>query len=198
MDDVQLILADAVFPVAAAPVVDGGVADNLGLRVYLEFLSYLYLNPELLRQPALEKVRKVVFICVNARVRDEKGWDRKARTPRSIPVAIAADAVTMEHYSNDTLAWLGSAIEKLRDYPDLKGKVDFYAIDLSFDQFSDESKATYFLNLPTTFFLKSPVVDELKEAAHTLLYQHPEFKKLMTDLGGSAISPVTERPGVVK
>ena len=178
--------------------VDGGVADNLGLRVYLEGLSYLALNPELVHQGSLEKVRKVIFITVNARVRDEKGWDRKAKTPRSIPVAIAADGVTMEHYSTDTLAWLATAIERLRNYADFKNRVDFYSIDLSFDQFREPSEAAYFLNLPTTFFLKSHVVAELKAAAHTLLYQHPEFKKLMTDLGATATPPATGREGAVK
>jgi len=34
--------------------------------------------------------------------------------------------------------------------------------------------------------LKAPVVDELKAAAHTLLYQNPDFKKLLTDLRASA------------
>ena len=175
--------------------VDGGVADNLGLRFYLELLSYLSSNPELLHQAPLDKVRKVIFICVNAYVRDEKSWDHRAKTPGSIPAAVAADGVTMQHYSTDTLAWLAAAIDKLRSYPDLKNKVDFYAIDLSFDQFSDQSKAAYFLNLPTTFFLKSHVVDDLKAAAHTLLYQNPDFKKLMTDLDANSSSPATGREG---
>jgi NTE family protein len=178
--------------------VDGGVSDNLGLRVYLELLSYLGLNPELLHQGRFEKVRKVIFICVNAYVHDEKSWDHKAKTPRSIPVAIAADAVTMRDYSADTLAWLAAAIEKLRSYPDLRNKLDFYSIDLSFDQFREQSQAAYFLSLPTTFFLKSPVVDDLKAAAHTLLYQNPDFKKLMTDLGASSTSLPAGRAGALK
>jgi NTE family protein len=166
--------------------VDGGVSDNLGLRVYLDLISYLSLNPELVHKTSLEKVRKVIFLCVNAHVPDEKGWDRKAKTPRSIPVAVAADGTTMEHYSADTLTLLGLGIERLRNYPGLKDNVKFYSIDLSFDQFSDESEAAYFLSLPTSFFLESPVVDKLKTAAHTLLFQHPEFKKLMTDLGANS------------
>jgi NTE family protein len=175
--------------------VDGGVSDNLGLRVYLELLSYLGLNPELMHEGSLEKVRKVIFLCVNAYVRDDKSWDRTAKTPGSIPVVIAADAVTLHHYSTDTLAWLAAAIEKLRSNPDLKSKVEFYSIDLSFDQFREQSEAAYFLSLPTTFFLKSHVVDDIKAAAHTLLYQNPDFKKLMTDLGASSTSPPTRPAG---
>ena len=89
-------------------------------------------------------------------------------------------------------------MERLRNYPALKGKVDFYSIDLSFDQFSDQSEAAYYLSLPTSFFLKSQVVDKLKAAAHTLLYQNPDFRKLMTDLRARTNSPATGRPGVVK
>ena len=178
--------------------VDGGVSDNLGLRFYLELLSYLGSNPELLHQGPFERVRKVIFICVNAQVKDEKDWDHKAKTPGSIPVAIAADAVTMRLYSADTLAWLAAAIEKLRSDPALKSKVDFYSIDLSFDQFRDQSEAAYFLSLPTTFFLKSHVIGDLKAAAHTLLYQNPDFKRLMTDLGASSTSRPTGRAGAVK
>jgi hypothetical protein len=37
--------------------VDGGVADNLGLRVYLDLMSYLSLNPELLHQGSCAAAR---------------------------------------------------------------------------------------------------------------------------------------------
>jgi NTE family protein len=163
--------------------VDGGVSDNLGLRVYLDVISLLESNLELVDQVLPEKIRKVIFISVNATVHSEKGWDRRARTPGSIPVVMAADARMIEQYSSDTLVWFQSAIENLRNRPDLKNKVAFYAINLDFKQFSEPAVAQYFLSLPTTFSLSTRVVDQLKAAAHTLLYQNPDFKKLMTDLG---------------
>ena len=67
-----------------------------------------------------------------------------------------------------------------------KDRVSFYAIDLSFGQFSKPSEVQYFLSLPTTFSLNARVVGQLKTAAHTLLYQNPDFKKLLTDLGAGA------------
>ena len=175
--------------------VDGGVADNLGLRVYLEALSHLELDPELLSQGSSGRVRKVVFISVNAMVHHEKGWDRKARTPESIPVVMAADARMMEHYSTDTLVWFREAIETLRHRPDLKGKVEFYAIDLSFSQLSDPSRAAWFLSLPTTFSLSDDVVDQLKSVAHELLNQNPDFQKLKADLGAGPASVGAPRTG---
>jgi hypothetical protein len=58
--------------------------------------------------------------------------------------------------------------------------------------------ANYFLSLPTSFFLKPDVVDELKAAAHTLLHQNSEFKKLLMDLGAQTNSPASGTPGMVK
>jgi len=162
--------------------VDGGVADNLGLRDYLDAMALAEANPELVRQQLAEKVRKVIIISVDAAIHHENSWDRSTRTPGSIPVAMAAEARMMEHYTADTLEWFHNSIETLRQRPDLKNKVSFYAIDLSFKQFSEPSVANYFLSLPTTFDLNSQVVDRLKAAARTLLYQNPEFKHLLTDL----------------
>lgn len=162
---------------------DGGVSDNLGLRSYLDTISLLEANPEMLERDSLKRVRKVVFISVNAFVHKEEVWDRKAKTPGAIPVAVAADSRTMERYSEDTLLWFRALIEGFRTRQELHGKVDFYSIELDFTKFKDREKALRFLSLPTTFKLKDEVVDELKQAAHTLLYQNEDFQKLATDLG---------------
>jgi hypothetical protein len=52
--------------------------------------------------------------------------------------------------------------------------------------------------LPTSFFLKDHVVDDLPTAAHTLLYQNRDFKKPMTDLEASPTTPRAGSGGVVK
>lgn len=166
--------------------VDGGGADNLGLRDYLDAISLAEANPELVRQKFSAKVRKVIVISVDAAVHHEKNWDRTTKTPGAIPVAMAASARIMEHYTADTLTWFHRAIDSLRARPDLKDRVSFDAVDLSFGQFSEPSQVQYFLSLPTTFNLNAHVVDELKTAAHTLLYQNADFKKLLTDLGANA------------
>ena len=161
--------------------VDGGISDNLGLRIYLDAISHIELTPSLLDP----RVRKVVFISINAMVHREKGWDRSARTPNSIPVVLAADARMVEHYSTDTLVWFHEAVNKLRRRSDLQGKVEFYAIDLNFRQLADPAEAALFLNLPTAFDLNPDVVDKLRAAARTLLLQNPDFQKLKHDLGAT-------------
>lgn len=163
---------------------DGGVSDNLGLRSYLDAIGTLEANPELMQQhEGLNKTRKVIFISVNAFVHHEKGWDKKAKTPGSIPVAGAADARTMERYSEDTLMWFEAMIERLRKLDALKDQVEFYTIELDFTKFKKDNITDYFLSLPTTFKLSDKVVDELEEAAHTLLHENVQFQKLATDLG---------------
>jgi len=175
--------------------VDGGVSDNLGLRSYLDAVSILESNPELLQGESLKKVRKVVFISVNAFIHHEKGWDRKAKTPGAIPVATAADARTMERYSEDTLLWFRELIRGFRARQELQGKVEFYFVELDFTKFKDRETILHFLSLPTTFKLSDKVVDELKQAAHTLLYQDEEFRKFATDLGADYPGETTAAPG---
>lgn len=178
--------------------VDGGVADNLGLRDYLDAIALVEANPELARQEFAKKVRTVIIISADAAVHHEDYWDRTTQTPGSIPVTMAASARIMEHYTADTLTWFHSAIDGLRQRPELANRVSFYAINLSFKQFSEPSEAEYFLSLPTSFFLKGQVVDQLKVAARTLLYQNPEFQKLLTALGASTNRPPIGQPGKVK
>jgi NTE family protein len=177
-------------------VVDGGVTGNLGLRIYLDALSFLESNPESTGRALPENVRKVIFISANAAVHKERAWDAKSRSPGSIPVVMAAEARMVEHYSADTLAWFREGVDKLRRRPDLKGKVDFYTINLDFKQFADPAQAAYFLSLPTTFSLSDDVVDKLKAAAHTLLHQNVDFQRLKADLqAGRAGAAATARTG---
>ena len=56
---------------------------------------------------------------------------------------------------------------------------------------SDNLGLRVYLELLSYLALKPDVVDELKSAAHTLLYQNPAFKKLQHDLGASAHSPAS-------
>ena len=98
-------------------------------------------------------------------------------------MAGAANARIMERYSEDTLMFFRAVMERFRKNEALKGKVEFYPIELDFTKFKKDGLKDYFLQLPTTFDLPDKVVDELKDAAHTLLHDNAEFQKLVTDLG---------------
>jgi len=61
--------------------------------------------------------------------------------------------------------------------------VEYYFISLDFKQMQDPGDAYYLNNIPTTFTLTDDQVDKLINAGETTLRNHPEFIRLMQDLG---------------
>ena len=163
---------------------DGGVVDNLGLRIYMDAASILDVSPELrAKQNELSKVHKVVLIVVNSAVKRDKGWGKSEKPPRNVPVAVAASTRMMERYTEDTILGFNDLVRRFEERQGLQGKVEFYSIELDFMKVREPGKIEFLLTLPTSFVLESDVVDELKQTARTLLYENDEFKNLVADLG---------------
>lgn len=164
--------------------VDGGVSDNLGLRLYMDTISVLKANPALLEKaPGLKKIKKVVLIAVNSFVHHDKGWDDSPKNIGSMSVAVASSARTMERYSEDTLLSFLELIQNYKRQQHLEGELELYTIAVDFTKVKDPGQIKYLLSLPTSFFLKSDVVDELKQTSRTVLYQNADYQRLMHDLG---------------
>jgi NTE family protein len=56
--------------------IDGGVADNLGLRTIQESVDAVGNVWQMMKLTGKEKVRKVVFVVVNAETKTESQWDQ--------------------------------------------------------------------------------------------------------------------------
>ena len=61
--------------------VDGGVADNLGLRAVLDRIIARGSVWELIKGTPSENVNKVVFMVVNAETQPDTKWDRAEGIP---------------------------------------------------------------------------------------------------------------------
>ncbi len=163
---------------------DGGVVDNLGLRIYMDTASILDSSPELRAKSAeILKIRKVVLIIVNSAVKRDTGWGESEKPPRNIPAAVAASTRMMERYTEDTILGFHNLLRSFQEHQGLQGKVDFYPIELDFMKVKEPGQLQFLLTLPTSFVLESDVVDELKQTAQTLLYENDEFERLRLDLG---------------
>jgi NTE family protein len=179
---------------------DGGVVDNLGLRIYMDSAAVMDVSPEIRQKSDMfPKIRKVVLIVVNSAVKRDKGWGTSKKPPKPIPVAVAASARMMERYTEDTILGFHDLVRRFEERQDLQGKVDFYSIELDFMKVKEPGQLQFLLTLPTSFVLEKDAVDELKLTARTLLYDNEDFKKLMKDL--SAKHPAIEKttsPGLLK
>lgn len=168
--------------------VDGGVADNLGLRPLLEGLAYMTAVPASRQGLDFTRIRRIVLLSVNARSSPENSWDHKESPPGILTLAVAAPSITMDRYSKDTVAMMGMTVEVLkRKLPNAEsGSLKFFPISLGFDNLKDPKERTFFFNVPTSFFLSNDSVDRLRDVGGRLLRESPQFQALLKDYGSSA------------
>jgi NTE family protein len=183
--------------------IDGGMSDNLGLRAAIDRLIPAGDIWQSLQYFGWENTQKVVFILVNAEKEPEAGSDQLEKTLTSGWVLKSVTNIPIVRYNFETVEllnenfkkWAGEIsmqrcspakqLEKL-DLPDLemnscKG-IDFYLIEVDFDDLPDPTERSYFKKLPTSFYLVPEAVDRLRDAAHRILRQSPEFQRLLKDL----------------
>lgn len=194
---------------------DGGVADNLGVRAVLHSLSTTDSSWSILEMMELQKVRKVAVIVVNARTEADTSWDEREQAPGVIDVASATINGLLDNYTFESAALLAEhlaqfmeerrlrkAWEELLKDSSYKGVgvsanpfegVKFYSVEVCFDRIKEQEQQHYFKKLPTTFVLEDKEVDCLKQVGAQLLYESNVFQDLVTDLSGSAV-PVVD-PG---
>ena len=176
--------------------VDGGVADNLGLRAMLERVILAGDIWTTLRYSGQENVRKVVFVLVNAETEVDTKWDRWESVPPFGAMLASYSSIGIERYNVETVALLRESIKgwteevqknrcgqgPLSTEPGACGDIQFYVVEVRFDALEDPGERTYFKRLPTSFRLSPEEVDKLRDAARRILSGSKEFQRLLRDL----------------
>jgi NTE family protein len=176
--------------------VDGGVADNLGLRAVLERVTLMGDPWTTMKVANLTNVHKVVFVVVNAETEIDTKWDRfETNPPFGIKLA-SYSSIAIARYNTDTVALLSESFNRWADEirrgrcgsskittePGSCGDIEFYLVQVKFDALDDEAERHYFKQLPTSFVLKPEEVDKLRDAARRILTKSREFQRLVHDL----------------
>jgi NTE family protein len=176
--------------------VDGGVADNLGLRAVLERITAQGNVYDTLKAGGLEKLHKVIFIVVNAETEIDDRWDRSGSIPPFGAMVDSYSSIAISRYNVETIALLRESFprwtEEIRNGRCPAGKIDtapgacgditFYLVEAKFDALPDPAERTYFKRLPTSFSLPPEDVDKLRQAARRILINSRDFKRLTKDL----------------
>lgn len=186
--------------------VDGGVADNLGVRPVLETLEELGVSSAFREDVGFGGIRRVVLIVVNARSAPKTEWDRSETPPGFLLQLLQASSVPIDRYSFETIetmkdrqeiySWrrelliararLAGATEAQAEAGLPLPKLSLHTLDVSFDNLADPKERAYLMNLPTSFVLPPEDVDRLREAAGRLLRESKDFQAVLRDLGGTA------------
>lgn len=187
--------------------VDGGVADNLGLRTVLDAIQATQALQVAGYRSPLEDARKVAIIVVDSHSAPPTNWDKSAAPPGIVATMLKAAGTPIAHNSYEM-------IEQLKDISDewhrlrllaQSGAVasntdpaivaalrvpnaDLYAIEVSFAQLEDKAEFEYLNALPTTFVLPEEAVDRLRAAAGKIILKSPEFNRLLDDLGAHVVT----------
>ena len=183
--------------------VDGGVADNIGVRGVLEALEELAASAKFQEEVGFGVIRRIVLMVVNARSAPRTDWDRNEAPPGSIAQLLQASGVPIDRYSFETVELMKDRAEiykwrrellvarkRLAGETEAQAeasvpKISFEVLDVSFDAIRDPKERVYFMNLPTSFVLRPEEVDRLREVAGQLLRESAEYESVVREFGGT-------------
>ena len=155
--------------------VDGGVADNLGLRVLIDRVEAL--NEQKFKRLANGSVNNILVVLVNAQVNPERLIEESPGSPSVAATMDAVSSAQFDSYNRETLDRLRKLLAELEQHArdtDLPTRVHF--AEVSFEHVKVEEVNRLLNALPTTLELEDIDVDRLIVAGRLLLRNNPDFQ----------------------
>ena len=172
--------------------VDGGVADNLGIRSILDMVTYHRNNMwNVMKTYRMNKTEKLVFIVVNASGFQNPNIPKNRVTPSTLDVLDATTSIQSNNYNIETIDLLRSKFPqwKRQIQEGRCGKkrrsncrpIDFDLIEVNLQDITKQERMALG-ETPTSLELPPQTVERLKEAGANLLKRSESFQKLLTNL----------------
>jgi NTE family protein len=176
---------------------DGGIADNLGLRAIMDRIMLRERNfAESIEISPLAHTKKFAFIVVNAQAEPDSIWDKTEAIPTIAAMIYSYSTIAIQRYNVETLALLKESIkgwsDQIRAFRCSTGRatydpscedVQFYIIYVGFNALKDEKEREYLNHIPTSLSLEPEQVDKLRAAARKILGQSKELERFLKDAG---------------
>ena len=186
---------------------DGGLADNLGLtavrRALVDPESPAYALSALGNGP----LRRLVVIAVNARSETRNELDQSdARTSIAEMVEAVTSVPIDSTTANVALAFRGFVNSLVNDRNTLRqlglqAEFKIYPVEIDFDELPSTTKEQIeerdkVKSIATTWTISESEVSLIDRVAGKLLWRHPCFRSLLTELGASGSSEAEPPPGI--
>ncbi len=183
---------------------DGGLADNLGLRAVMERIAIHGGAQQALEDFNLRQTRKILIISVNAAAAPATDINQVENPPTAFFSVDAATTIQINLYNQETMQRFRENVRKWQEEISLSrcGRrwcpegVDFYFVDINLANMDSREERNFLQRLPTTFRLEPEAVDRLIGAADTLLRSSAEFQRFLRDSSKPESSAVLTRPGL--
>ena len=186
--------------------VDGGVADNLGVRGVLEALEELAFSGSFRKQRGYGGMDRIILIVVNAESNEPHNWDMKKSPPNTMQQTLQSSGVPISRYTFETVELMKEIVEDAHwqrqlDIAEARlagasqeeaeamfSEVEMLVFDVSFNAIKDPEDRLYFQSLPTSFSLDDEQVDRLRDIAGVLLRQSPVYQEILEEIGAEPVS----------
>ena len=180
---------------------DGGLADNIGLRAVADAYTRGFIR----RRINNGAIGTLAVIVVNARTDPPESIDMRESPPHLPTVAMKTAMVSMENFSFETVEFMrglaGDRVQTQRDVaacqrlldtrcPGLPrlatfpAEINLHVVEVNFERLKDPREREFFLSLPTSFALSDRQIDCLIAAGRRLLRASSDYQALLTELGG--------------
>jgi NTE family protein len=166
--------------------VDGGIADNLGLRSFYNTVSLIGDPDQAFEKMRHPNVRQILIISVNSRAKKDADWAMERAAPGLAQVIGSISSDQIDRYSVDTLDIVRYAFKKWSEQVSTpEHPISFDFVEVSFEWVKDDTERHFLNNIGTSFDLKDDEVDHLISAARKVLYESPEFQVFLERNRGS-------------
>jgi NTE family protein len=165
--------------------VDGGIADNLGMRAFYRSLNIADEPGNQHRGLDYSEARHVIIISVNAFAKHKSRWVLERYAPSLFEIIGRVSADQISRYSEDTIEIVHSTFEGWVKEKSTPGRpVTFHFVDVSFNQVRDDSERDFLNSIGTNFDLSDEQVDRLIAAARKVLRESTELKAFIESSRG--------------
>jgi NTE family protein len=176
--------------------IDGGPADNLGIRPVIRSLFSTGADPSIQSMVGDSILRHLLIVVVNARTDEHTEIERTPNVPGVISVLSSAASTPFGNYTEESLKRIrdyataaeatrheGICVDQLlsRLHPGRRLVVRRYAevfvAELGLDQIADPHRRATLEAIPTTFQLPDSTVNQLIGAGRDLLRNNADFAR---------------------
>lgn len=172
--------------------VDGGVADNLGIRSILDTISFH--NDSMwyaMKTYGMQNTKKMVFMTVNAASFLNSSVATKRRAPSTINIIDTTTTIQSNKYNTETIDLLSSKFPlwkkqiqqgRCKENPSpVCADIEFELIEINLDDLT-QNEIQQLGIVPTALELPSKTIDQLISAGKNLTIRSKSFQKLLRDL----------------
>lgn len=180
---------------------DGGISDNLGVAEPLRLLSSNEVSPNFFNQISKGKIRRVIFVLVNARSETASALNAEKATPGvssmvGATINAAIDNTTFGNFERlETL--LRERFEAAAaNLPESLAKnfrnLETFFIPVDFGAIEDSDCRRGFQSIATSWALPEKQIDALLVAGQALLKSSPKLGKVTSSLGVTGLERLPE------